>query len=311
LEGPSGGSQVTPEDSTSGQLGEAEITIGPLLYAGTLEGDSATITPVAEVVDGQLQPLPPGELGDRYAQQILRDQLAPSRKLILFQQSARIGTLTVATSRGIDEEYCTPRPTVVGRVELRPSAQGMTRVLATDETFGQSWTFDPVRTPVLNRTLENAAQNLAGEALNQLRAPWPGALQNIRQDLQVLNLDRNPEPSVVATFLFRDTLGVGPTSDDAYSLLVLGEPAGSRFRRTFTWYRPAETDAKGAPRFFGSMDWDRDGEDEILLEVFGSATRWWAGLERTGESWEATFQDPCGVHAEESPAPENSGGSPQ
>ena len=28
---------------------------------------------------------------------------------------------------------------------------------------------------------------------------------------------------------------------------------------TFAWYRPVDTEGKGAPRYFGHLDWDGDG----------------------------------------------------
>jgi hypothetical protein len=43
------------------------------------------------------------------------------------------------------------------------------------------------------------------------------------------------------------------------------------------------------------MDWDGDGEEEILLEVFGADARWWAALDRENGAWSIAFQDPCGA----------------
>mgnify|MGYP001816965684 CR=1 FL=1 len=94
---------------------------------------------------------------------------------------------------------------------------------------------------------------------------------------------------------FQDQLEIGAAPDPAYSLLVVAEPTGNRFNRTFTWYRRVADEGKGAPRFFSLMDWDRDGQDEILLEVFGADSRWWAALERENGNWTVAFQDPCGT----------------
>ena len=104
-------------------------------------------------------------------------------------------------------------------------------------------------------------------------------------------------PSVVASFLFQDQMGIGTAEDGAYSLLILGEPRGNRFERTFTWYRPVGAEGKGAPRFFSWMDLDDDGEEEIFLEVFGAEARWWASLNRQGRTWTIGFQDSCGSPA--------------
>jgi hypothetical protein len=157
----------------------------------------------------------------------------------------------------------------------------------------------------VERVQRNAAQNLAGEALNQLRAQWPQGLQNIRQDLQVFQLPEGQAPSVIASFLFQDQMAIGPAPLGSYSLLILGEPRGNRFERTYTWYRRVSEEGKGAPRLFSRMDWDQDGEDELLLEVFGEESRWWAAVDRIDGWWTLSFQDPCGAPV--APDPETEG----
>ena len=176
-----------------------------------------------------------------------------------------------------------------------PSASEAQRFLALGEGTGGDWPFGRYQSFVAERAHRNAIQNLAGVALNEVRAQWPAALQNIRQDLQLFLLPGDEAPAIVASFLFQDQMEVGPAPDPAYSLLVVGEPAGRQFDRTFTWFRAVEPEGKGAPRFFSSMDWDQDGDDEILLEVFGAESKWWAALDRENGSWTVAFQDPCGT----------------
>lgn len=308
LEAPSADTVGTPYDSSSFQAGARLLDYGPLLYAGVRQGDSATVTPVAELVDGRLVPLTIGDSAPSLAGRILEERMAAGTELTLFHQGARIGTFTVSAPLGITRDFCTPRPEALGRVELLPSAQEARRFMALEKPLGGSWPFGSFQPQEASRAVVNAVQNLAGEALNQLGAPWPGALQDIRQDLQVISMNGSPEPALVATFLFQDTLGVGPAPDEAYALLVLGEASGNRFRRTFTWYRRAGAEGKGAPRFFSSMDWDLDGQDELLFEVFGSEARWWAALERTGEGWSVEFQDTCGQPEIDEPSQGDGGG---
>ena len=101
---------------------------------------------------------------------------------------------------------------------------------------------------------------------------------------------------------------IGPAPGEAYSLLIIGEPRGNRFERTFTWYRRVEEEGKGAPRLFSKMDWDGDGEEELLLEVFGECSRWWAALDKENGSWTLAFQDPCGTPGIESSTSDGSQG---
>jgi len=297
LEGPPGDS-LAPSPGAPGSESDAgpqRIEYGPLLYAGMRQGDSALVVPVAELVEGGLRPLPTGDAATQLATQVLEERLSAGRKLTLFDQGSRIGTLTVSSSLGITADYCPARAQALGPLELIPSASEAQRFLALEEDRGLNWPRGRFQIPTVERAHRTAAQNLGGEALNQLRAPWPTGLQNIRQDLQVFQLTYGEGLSVVATFLYQDQMVVGPAPDASYSLLILGEPRGNRFQRTFTWFRPVEEEGKGAPRFFSWMDWDGDGQEEILLEVLGTENRWWAALNREGGSWSLSFQDACGA----------------
>ena len=289
-----------PTDTVEG-VGEVEgegperIQYGALLYAGTRQGDSAVVLPVAELVEGRLRALPQGEEGALLARQILEERLPSGRALSLYHQGGRIGTFTVSSAAEVDEAFCPPRPEARGHVELIPSAAGAERFLALSPGIVTETLLGTYQELEATRAQRTAAQNLAGEALNELRAPWPPALQDIRRDLQVFETQGREGPGISTTFVYRDEMAVEPAGDDAYALLLLGEPIGGRLQRTFTWYRPVATEGKGAPRLFSWMDWDEDGSDEILLEVFGAQARWWAALDREGEtSWSVTFQDSCG-----------------
>ncbi len=305
LEGPPGDT-LSPTSGALGsgsELGPRRIEYGPLLYAGFRRGDSASVVPVGEFVEGALRPLPQGEAAELLAAQILEERLHPGQELTLFHQGTRVGTLRISSSSGTPNDYCPHRAEALGHLELIPSAFSAERFLALEEPMGRAWPFGSFEAPAPSRAHQNAVQNLAGEALNQFRAQWPPTLEAIRQDFQVLRLSPGADAAVVATFLFQDRMRIEPAPDAAYSLLVLGEPLGTRYARTFTWYRPVGVEGKGAPLLFSWLDWDRDGEDEILLAVFGAQARWWATLEKQDGRWAIGFQDPCAATESEASGP--------
>ena len=76
--------------------------------------------------------------------------------------------------------------------------------------------------------------------------------------------------------------------------MVLGEPRGPDFNLAYSWYRPVASSGKGAPRFFSRLDWDGDGDEEILLEILGEDRRWFAALNRISDGWVLTYEAPCG-----------------
>jgi hypothetical protein len=309
LQPPPGDSVAQPEGEGSGaETGPQRFEIGPLLYAGFRQGDSAVVVPVAEIDGDRLRPFPHGEAAQQLAAQILEERLRPGEELVLFHRGARIGTFFVSGPQEGPSNFCPPRGPAVGAIELVPSANEAQRFLALEKGPGEYWPMGGLPAVPLARAQQNAAHNLAAEALNELRAQWPPALQNIREDMQGIQFSTSQGPSVVATFLFRDQLGIQAAPEEAYSLLVFGEPSRNRFQRTFTWYRRVADEGKGAPRLFSWTDWDRDGDDEVLLEVFGSEARWWAAVNLEDGQWALAFQDPCGIPEDRpagDPAPED------
>jgi hypothetical protein len=298
LEGPPRDSSAAQSEGASSttETGPERIEYGPLLYAGIRQGDSALVVPVAELVEGQLRPFPDGAAGIQLSTQIREERMIPGRRLVLFHQGARVGTFTISTPSEDVGVYCSPRPQAVGPMELSPSASAAERFLAVDENMGEVEPYGRFQSFVPESRHRTVIQNLAGEALNELRAQWPAvALQNIRQDLQVFRPGTDEDPSVVGTFLYQDQMTVSPAPDPAYSLLIIGAPTANRFSRVYTWYRRVADDGKGAPRFFSKMDWDGDGDEELLLEVLGAESRWWAALDREGGVWSMVFQEPCGT----------------
>jgi hypothetical protein len=269
--------------------------LGPLLYAAVRTGDSAVVVPVAELGDSGLAPLPAGSVGEEVAIRLLEERFQPGTEFTLFHQGSRVGTLVLDGPPEMSPDYCSPRPQGRGILELVPAAGGAERFMALEPAQGYSRPHHTLPTVSSGRAHWIAAQNLGGEALNEVGARWPVGLQNIREDLQVIQLSTDADPAVVATFLYDDQMGVSPASEDAYSLLVLGEPRGNQWNRTFTWFRTSADDGKGAPRFFSQLDVFEDGTPELFLEVFGVESRWWAALSREGRDWRVTFQDPCGA----------------
>ena len=98
--------------------------------------------------------------------------------------------------------------------------------------------------------------------------------------------------------MYRDHLMMSQPDSGAYSLFVMGHEAEQEaedgYEASYVWYRASDDDPKGAPRFFDHLDWDGDGNEEILLDVFGARSRWFAGLAQRSGTWVRTSEDPCG-----------------
>jgi hypothetical protein len=264
---------------------------GPLLLAGTRDAGRATFAVVGEVQgEGLLAIGPAPEDVERV------DSLtAPGSEWILFADGVRVGTLTV-DEVGTSAGYCPARRTVSGVVELVPPASEAERLLALPARVGAGrayGSFAPMEDVYDQRV---ATITWAVEAIPRNQATFPSeGLLAARQDIQVFQPTGAPGPAVAATFMYRDRLTIAPAGQGAYALFLLGAQRGGEYVEDFAWYRPVGEGGKGAPRFFDHLDWDGDGDSEILLEVLGAERRWFATLGRRGSEWIRTFQDACGT----------------
>jgi hypothetical protein len=279
-----------PEDT----LPLPDLPEGPLLLAGLREGSSATLVVVGEIQPDSLAGLPTEEERPRLRERIRRDVLAPGSEFVLFSDGTRVGRL-VASETGLDERFCPPRPTVTGTVELVPAASDARRLLALPVEVAGERPYGPYDGVDDAIDADAVSLQVGATAIANASVPWPPSLVESRADLQTFGREGDGvEPAVAATFLFADSLGVGPPdAGNAYALFVVGVPRASGYREGFTWYRRVDAEGKGAPRYFGRLDWDGDGRSELLLDVFGEEHRWFAALSPRGDGWTRSFQDRC------------------
>jgi hypothetical protein len=269
------------------------LPTGPFLLAGGREGDGATLTVVGEVRGDAVGALPTDEQAPGFLARFTRTLLPPGTELVLFAEGARVGRLTVSGT-SVDSASCQARARVSGLVELVPGAAAADRFLALSDPSARDRPLGGFRLQPLEYDQRAGSIALATEAIRQVGAEWPPSLVESRGDLRSFRMGDAPGPSVAATFLLRDRLAVAEPGAGAYALFVLGTSEGGSYRPVYVGYRSADR-GKAAPRYFGHLDWDGDGDTEILLEVFGARTRWYASLAQRGGAWVQTFQDPCGA----------------
>ncbi|HUF74931.1 MAG TPA: hypothetical protein VMM35_01575 [Longimicrobiales bacterium] len=293
--------RLTPPPSTGAdtlseatELAEQEPTprvYGPLLLAGTREGPRATLAVVGEV---QAEGLLAVEQSPEEVQRVA-ELTAAGSEWTLFADGVRVGTLTV-DERSSTVAYCPPRPTVSGIVELVPSASQTERLLALPAGVGEERSYDPFQPMSDVYDQRVATLTWAGDAIPRNQASWPAeGLVEARRDIRVFQPAGAPGPAVAATFMYRDRLAVTPAPQGSYALFVLGSQRGGEYLEDFAWYRLVGEGGKGAPRYFDHLDWDGDGDSEILLEVLGAARSWFAALGRRDGQWVRTFLDVCGA----------------
>ena len=269
----------------------------PVLYMGYRDLDGSRLVPVGEIGMDTIISLPSERESPGFRALFVRSLLAPGTEFVIFAEGVRAGRFT-AVSVETDEGFCTPRPTVRGVVELIPEAAAATRFLALPIEHASSVAFREYRSLEDELAHRQASLNQAAAVLRDHPVAWPPTLSQGRVDMKVFQPGGDGPESFATTYLFQDRLSVSQPIDSAgWSLFVIGIDRGGAYEPGAAWFRAVREEGKGAARFHEQLDWDGDGDAEVLLEVLGDTHRWPAVLEWREGGWERSYEDPCGASA--------------
>lgn len=283
----------TTTESADATAGDSLVKVaGPILLAGQRDGERAALVVVGELLADGLQAFPDPRFPNDAVR--LAELSSPGSEWILFSEGVRVGSMVVESADPA-EAFCGTRVTLSGVVELVPSAADAVRLLALPAADGATYAYEPYEEHQHVYEERVATLSIAGEAIPRYGARWPeqGTL-DIREHIQAFQLKDADAPWIAATFVDQDQLAVGSPGRGAYALFVIGRPSGDDYVEAFSWYRSVEAEGKGAPRYHDHLDWDGDGMDEILLDVFGANRRWFAAIDRRDGEWVRSFEDSCG-----------------
>ena len=279
-------SVITPDLADEEQ--SLEIPKRPILLSGKRTGSTAKLTAVGEVNGNSLTAISNQGLGS----EISLGLITQGSEWVLFSEGVRIGRM-IAQEVSIDDSFCTLRPTISGIVELVSEASDVEQLIALPIDVAGSRSFQPYTAYRHNYNQRVASLALASEAIPSVGAEWPPSLLDSRTDIHAFQLPGEPRQAIAATFLHQDRMITSPPEPGAYSLFVMGDATSGTYEISYMWYRLAESQGKGVPRYLDHIDWNGDGSEEILLEMFGSEDRWFAGLAKQDGRWIRSFEDSC------------------
>ena len=284
--------QVVPDvvrEEPTGTTGLVNIH-APLLLAGVRDGARGRFVVVGEVHPDGLRPFPDPRFVDDADR--IAELTAPGSEWAVFSEGVRVGRLIVESATNAIG-YCGARTEITGVVELVATAVEAERLLAMPAQE-VDLPYEEYRLIAHVYDQRVATLSIAGDAIPRYGARWPelGTL-DAREHIQAFQLRNTPGQAVAATFVVGDNLEVGSAGPGAYALFVLAHQGNAGYSEAYTWYQDVAEQGKAAPRYFDHLDWDGDGADEILLDVFGSEQRWFAALSQEGEGWIRSFQDSC------------------
>lgn len=299
---------IQPPSERSGEAAAeaADTTVlpeGPILYAAAIDDETATLRPLVELRGDSLHAVE--ATGDRllFNTRFIDREYRPGSEFVLLSHGTRVGTVAVQEALAADASFCPQAPAARGVAELTASAmrrppRGAPPRPASFLALRKEPLSPRPHGPYPDAQIDGAMRAASFEiALAELRAR--GATNP--PDWIRARADVTPLPTAgtarafAATYLFRDDLARELPPSAGYSLFFIAEEGQAGFAPTYVWFRRYAARDKAAPRFYDHLDLDDDGNDEIVLEVFGAERAWFAILDRSGGSWRLVYEDPCGA----------------
>lgn len=265
---------------------------GPILYHVTRDSAGTRMVPVGEIGDEELRPIVTGDdaadFGDRFITTFLRR----GAEFTLFHHGRRAGTLMVESASVPTGNVCRPLPRATGSIEISGDAGEATEFLAMARTQAPQGRVLPGGEIQVEPRMQVVGNILAERALRARRAQLPN-WSRARRQIQPFPVSETRDLGFTATFLVDDELAVG-NDDQGYSLYIVYTPqAQTGYDTAYVKYTSYTAEGKAAPRTIDFLDWDRDGSVELLLEVFGTRSRWYAAVGKRDDEWTRIFEDRC------------------
>jgi len=293
---------TTPEEVETGPT-EERLPTGPILYYVRQVGTGATLLPLAEIAGDSLRPIEATADWERYGQRFISEHLRQGAEFALFHRGTRVGTF-VAQSAGVPAADVCPRvPRATGILELMPGASQVREFLALSKPQAPP---EPERrnVPVYapDRRAQVMAPILAERLLRARGAQLPGNWTQAMAQLQPFPVAGVADLAFASTFLVSDTLGTG-LDDEGYALFFIAQPVPQvGFDTAYVDFAEYARVGKQAPRVVDFLDWTRDGQPELVLEVYGTGDTWFEALGRIGRRWRPLLSTRCEPTAPAAPA---------
>jgi hypothetical protein len=194
-----------------------------------------------------------------------------------------------------EQDICPLLPVAAGTLELGVAAYSVREFLALAKPHSPSVAPRVVSPPANEGRMRFVAPILAERMLRVRRAQLPGNWQGAMEQVFPFPASGRADAGFASTFLVGDTLGPG-LDDTGYALFFLAMPTASQtgWDTVYVDYRGYPATRKAAPRVIDYLDWTRDDQVELLLQLFGTSDTWFEAVARDTEGrWRRVLNDRC------------------
>ena len=288
---PSGRGAVVVEEPE--ERGVERVPEGPILYYARRTEGGGVLIPVGAVAGDTLAPLRPVEDPEAYARQFIARHLRQGTEFALFRNGVRLGTFVVQSAGLPEGGACPGVPQALGEMELSADAENTLEFLAVSKTSAPVSRMRGTPPPTPDRRMQLLGPILAERLLRARGAQLPGNWARAMAQIKPVPLDDRPDMAFTATLLVDDTLGPG-LDTTGYSLFFVAQPVSQvGYDTAYARFTPYPERGKQAPRAVDFLDWDRDGEMEVLLQVYGTQDTWFEAVGRIDDRWTRIFMGRC------------------
>lgn len=270
-------------------FGELGLPRGPVIFHLVQEEGQTRLIPVAEVAGDQLRAVRrPADVSEQAYEGRFRETVIPvGAQFDVFRRGSRVGTF-VAHSEGPINACGVP--TVVGNATVVAAAVGADDYLVFRQGLAPTGRgeFSP---PQVTGPIRTYASIVAERLILQAGLPRPRSWSGAQAELQPVEIMAGGHPEMAATYLVGDNLQVGPGDPNGYSVFYLADYETQRgYMPVYTEVRDYRQTGKAAPRLIDYVDWDGDGNPELLLEVYGREGSWYQAIAQRGGEWQRIFE---------------------
>jgi hypothetical protein len=273
-----GGMQVTvvrpaPKGSKLGTAAAApgeRLPEGPLLYYVRVDdaGRRGVIRPVGEIQGDGLRALNPADPAV-YEPAFIGQHFQAGTRYILFRRGQESGTLTVDSAGTAGPRACRPLPHGIGNVHLDRNTEAR-EFLALIQPRTATPRANVPPPPPVDRRMRVLAPILANQALDARHATLPTNWNHALAQLTAFPVAGSDDAAFAATFLVGDTLAQG-LDDIGESLFFVAVPrAQVGYDTVFVRFADYAKTGKSAPRLIDYLDWNDDGQVDLLLDVYST-----------------------------------------
>lgn len=278
-----------PTGTDEGELAQMGLPTGPVLFHLTRTDEGTRLVPVAEVSGDSLRALrrPAGVAPDVYESRFTETVIPPGSQFDVFRRGARVGTYVV---QGAGPPNRCGVPTAFGNATVVAAAADAPQFIAFRRGLGPEirGEYTP---PPMTGSIRTYASIVAERLILQAGLPRPRSWTGALRSLDPVEIAEGAHPEMAATYLVGDSLGIGPADAQGYSVFYLADYETRRgYAPVYSEIRDYRRTGKAAPTLLDYLDWDQDGEQELLIRVFGRDVAWYQVVGRRGGKWEKLWE---------------------